>query len=330
MSRHADRTAGLPAPKGVTDPVILIAGPTASGKSALALDLAEALDGVVINADSMQVYRDLQVLTARPDATAEARVPHRLYGVIDGGEACSAARWRDLAVAEIAAAQAAGKRAIVVGGTGLYLRALTHGLAPVPEVPASVRAEAVAMAETQGVAALRADLARRDPVMAARLRPTDRQRLIRAWEVVVATGRSLADWQRAPPDQPAIATRWIIVLPDRPRLYAACNARFAAMVDRGALEEVRRLSARNLDPALPVMKALGVPELRAVLQGQMDLPAAIAAAQQATRRYAKRQTTWLRTQVLADPRRTHIAAMLDAQYSESLRQEIIHKICDTR
>ncbi|MCB9959116.1 MAG: tRNA (adenosine(37)-N6)-dimethylallyltransferase MiaA [Rhodospirillaceae bacterium] len=302
--------------------VVVVAGPTASGKSALAADLAEDLGGVVINADSMQVYRDLAILTARPDAAAEARAPHRLYGVIDGAEACSAARWRQLALVEIAEAQAAGLVPIVVGGTGLYLRALTGGLAPVPEIPAPVRAAALAMIEAEGLAALRADLVRRDPVMAQRLRPRDRQRLIRAWEVVTATGRSLAQWQ-ADPTLPGPAASWVIVLPERADLYAACNARLLAMVAAGALEEVRRLVARGLDPGLPVMKALGVPEFIAHLHGEMALQAAVAAAQQATRRYAKRQTTWLRTQVIADPRRVHIAAMLDTQYSESHRQRTV-------
>ncbi|MCA8931742.1 MAG: tRNA (adenosine(37)-N6)-dimethylallyltransferase MiaA [Rhodospirillaceae bacterium] len=302
--------------------LLVVAGPTASGKSALAADLAEELGGVVINADSMQVYRDLAILTARPDAAALARVPHRLYGVIDGAEACSAARWRDLAQVEIAKAQAAGLLPIVVGGTGLYLRALTGGLAPVPAIPSEIRAEALAMVETQGLAALRADLARRDPEMAGRLRPSDRQRLIRAWEVVVATGRSLAQWQ-ADPAPPGPAARWVIVLPERAGLYAACNARLHAMVAAGALEEVRRLAARGLDPDLPAMKALGVPDLAAHLRGEVTLEAAIAAAQQATRRYAKRQTTWLRTQVMADPRRVHIAAMLDTQYLESHRQRTV-------
>ena len=309
-----------------SQPVIVVAGPTASGKSALALDLAAALDGVVINADSMQVYRDLAILTARPDTTACARAPHRLYGVIDGADACSAARWCDLAVGEIAAARAAGRAPIVTGGTGLYLRTLTQGLMAVPAIPASVRRAARALCDAGGVGGLHADLARRDPVMATRLHPTDRQRLIRAWEVIVATGRSLAAWQAAAPARPGLLARWVVVLPERAALYDACNRRLHAMVAAGALDEVRRLDARGLDPDLPVMKALGVPELRAVLRGEATQDQAIAAAQQATRRYAKRQTTWLRTQVLADPSRADIAAMLSAQYSESMRHEIIKKI----
>ena len=283
-------------------PVVIVAGPTASGKSALALALAEALGGVVINADSMQVYRELSILTNRPDAAAEARAPHRLYGVISAVEACSVARWRDMAVAEIAAARAAGRLPILAGGTGLYIRALVEGLSPVPEIPSGIRAAARARHGEIGGAAFHAELGDRDPEMAARLAPGDSQRLIRAFEVIEATGESLAAWQRRPPaddiscgayDGPVLT---LVLAPPREVLYAACDARFIAMVERGAGDEVRALLDLGLDPALPAMKALGVPELARHLAGEIALDEAIAAAQKATRHYTKRQLTWLRHQ----------------------------------
>ena len=280
-------------------PVVVVTGPTAGGKSALALDLAEALDGVVINADSMQVYRELEILTARPGAETLARAPHRLYGTVSGRERCSAGHWRNLALAEIAAAQAADKTPLVVGGTGLYLRALIEGLAEVPEVPAAVRAAAEARHRELGGPGLHAELAARDPDMAARLRPSDSQRLIRAWEVLEATGRSLAEWQAdgaSAGDAAGCRFLRLVRLPPRAALYAACDARFLAMIARGALDEVRGLRALGLDPRLPVMRALGVRELGRHLDGALSLDAAVAQAQQATRNYAKRQMTWLRTQ----------------------------------
>lgn len=297
--------------------VVLVAGPTASGKSALALELAETFDGVIINADSMQVYRELEVLSARPGKSEEARAPHRLYGVMAAAVPCNAGRWRTLALAEIDAAQAAGRLAIVVGGTGLYLRALTEGLAPVPEVPAAVRAEAARLHDRLGGARFHAALGLRDPVMAARLEAGDRQRLIRAWEVMAASGTSLAEWQALEPvgrvlDVPVAK---LVLDPPRDELYDRCDARFAAMVAAGALDEVKALLALRLDPELPVMKALGVRELASHLAGQSTLEEAVAAGQQATRRYAKRQDTWFRNQ-MADARR------LSAQDSESLWAEI--------
>lgn len=309
-------------------PVVIVAGATASGKSALALALAEAFDGVVVNADSMQIYRELEVLTARPGAAETARAPHRLYGVLSGAERCSAGRWRAMALTEIAACHAAGRLPLLVGGTGLYLRALERGLAPVPEVPAAQRAAAVALHREIGGTALHARLEARDPATAARLRPSDTQRLIRAWEVLEATGRPLADWQADGPAAggdaaPPHRFLRIVCLPPRPALYAACDARFRAMVERGALAEVRALLRLKLDPALPVMKAVGVRELARHLAGELTLEAAVAAAQQATRRYAKRQTTWLRTQVFAaDPE----AVLVSEKFSESLRAEIFPKI----
>lgn len=303
-------------------PVVIVTGPTAGGKSGLALEIAEAFDGVVINADSMQVYRELEILTARPGPEAQARAPHRLYGVLMGNERCSAGRWRDLAIGEIAAAHAAGKLPLVVGGTGLYLRALMAGLAEVPEVPGALRDAAEARHRALGGPGLHAALAARDPVMAARLEPGDTQRLIRAWEVLEATGRSLAEWQaETNSDREAAPYRFLrlVRLPPRAALYAACDARFRAMVEAGALAEVRALRARGLDPRLPVMRALGVRELGRHLDGALSLEAAVGQAQQATRNYAKRQMTWLRTQTPPDSVRT---VTLNEQYSKSLDPEI--------
>ncbi|MFQ6018948.1 MAG: tRNA (adenosine(37)-N6)-dimethylallyltransferase MiaA [Kiloniellaceae bacterium] len=307
-------------------PVVVVTGPTASGKSGLALALAEAFDGVVINADSMQVYRELAILTARPAPEDLARAPHRLYGVLPGRARCSAGRWRRLALAEIAACHAAGKLPLVVGGTGLYLRALEKGLARVPEVPRKIRDAARALHRKLGAAGFQAALAQRDPVMAARLEPGDTQRLIRAWEVLDATGRSLAAWQAggtgtAGEDSGPAPYRFLrlVCLPPREALYAACNARVLGMIERGALDELRALLALDLDPELPVMKALGVAELSRHLAGDCSLEHAIARAQQATRRYAKRQMTWLRTQM---PQESPATMFLNEQYSKSLDPEI--------
>ena len=297
-------------------PVLIVAGPTASGKSALALAIAEAFDGTIINADSMQVYRDLRVLTARPGPDAEARAPHRLYGVIDAAEACSAGRWRRLAVAEIEAARGAGRLPVVVGGTGLYLHALLHGLAPVPPIPAAVRAEARGLHAVLGGVAFQARLAERDPD-AARLAPGDTQRLIRAWEVLTATGRTLADWQRMPGGGERNGAATVLLLPPRAALYPACDARFAGMMELGAVEEVRALLARGLAPDLPAMKAVGVREIADMLRGRATRDEAVAAAQQATRRYAKRQLTWIRHRMAGLQ-----SLSLDAQYSESLLPKI--------
>ncbi|MEE8534514.1 MAG: tRNA (adenosine(37)-N6)-dimethylallyltransferase MiaA [Kiloniellales bacterium] len=285
--------------KAPDPPLVIVAGPTASGKSALALAVAEAFDGVVINADSMQVYRDLAVLTGRPGPADEARVPHRLYGFLPGGEACSAGRWRDLALAEISEVHGAGRLPVVAGGTGLYLRALERGLSPIPPIPKAERAAARARHAELGAAAFHAALAARDPETAARLDPADSQRLVRAWEVLEATGRPLSDWQRAPAEgTPPYRRLRLVLAPPRPALYAACDRRFGEMMEKGALEEVRHLVALGLDPSLPIMKALGVPELTRLLAGETGREEAIAAARQATRRYAKRQLTWLRTQFL--------------------------------
>ncbi|WP_207481616.1 tRNA (adenosine(37)-N6)-dimethylallyltransferase MiaA [Arenibaculum pallidiluteum] len=283
--------------------VVVVGGPTASGKSAVALHLAEALGGTVVNGDSMQVYRELRVLTARPGEEEERAVPHRLYGVLPARERCSAARWRDMALEAIDGSAAAGRLPVVVGGTGLYLRTLMEGIAEIPAIPEPVRAEARARHAALGGPAFHAELAARDPAMAARIFPGDTQRLIRAWEVLSATGRSLAAWQQdgqqdGQQDCGAARPRFlqVLVLPPRHVLYARCDRRFLTMLERGALDEVRALDALDLDPDLPILKALGVPELRAHLRGELPLDAAVAAAQMQTRRYAKRQTTWFRNQ----------------------------------
>ncbi|MFN4089914.1 MAG: tRNA (adenosine(37)-N6)-dimethylallyltransferase MiaA [Alphaproteobacteria bacterium] len=296
--------------------MVIVAGPTASGKSAAALRIAEVFGGTVINADSMQVYAGLPVLTAQPSAADLARVPHRLYGVRDPAAPWSVADWRTAAVAEIRACHAAGRLPVVTGGTGLYLEALRHGLSPVPPVPDAVRAAARALQAEIGTAALHARLAAADPDGAARLRPSDPQRVVRAWEVLQATGRPLRSWQAM---REATEVGWhfaqIVMLPPRAVLYPACDARFSAMLAQGALAEVAALAALRLDPALPAMKAVGVPELLAHLAGTATLDEAAARARQATRRYAKRQYTWFR-------HRMPEAHRLDAQYSESLEAEI--------
>ncbi|MEI6984538.1 MAG: tRNA (adenosine(37)-N6)-dimethylallyltransferase MiaA [Rhodospirillaceae bacterium] len=280
--------------------VLVIGGPTASGKSGLALELARKLGGAVINADSMQVYRDLAILTSRPGVEALKAVPHLLYGELSACDVCSAARWRDLAISAIFGAQAAGQVPVVTGGTGLYLRALLEGLAVVPSIPSEIRQAARLRLEVLGAAGLHAELGARDPDRALRLRPEDGQRLVRAWEVLEATGKSLSLWQKAGSDGPPPGLHFAIIVldPSRPELYATCDGRFGAMVAAGALDEVRALVSSNLDPALPLMKALGVPELRRHLAGELSLDQSIALAQQSTRRYAKRQVTWFRHQLI--------------------------------
>jgi tRNA dimethylallyltransferase len=275
---------------------ILIAGPTASGKSAFALDLAEKTGGAIINADSMQVYRDLRVLTARPTGEDEARVPHLLYGHVSGREAYSAARFADEASRAIAEARALGLVPIFVGGTGLYFKALLEGLSPVPPVPDDVRAHWRSEAERVGAAALHQVLGARDPAMAARLKATDPQRIVRALEVLEATGRSLADWQETP-GEPVLEedeTERFVLMPERDELYRRCDARFEAMMAAGALEEAEALGRQKLDPGLPVMRALGVAPLLDLIAGKTARAEAEERAKAETRQYAKRQVTWLR------------------------------------
>jgi tRNA dimethylallyltransferase len=274
---------------------VLIAGPTASGKSALALDLARERVGVVINADSMQVYRDLRVLTARPAAEEESQVPHRLYGHVAADDAYSVSRW--LSDVEIALAEAERVHLcpIVVGGTGLYFKALTEGLSPVPPVPADVRTRWRSEAE-RDPAGLHETLRRRDPAMASRLSPGDVQRIARALEVIDATGVSLAEWQGRP-GRPLVAIdrcERMLVVRRRQELHQRCDQRFDAMMAAGALDEVRALLKLGLSPELPVMRALGVPALASHLAGRTSLDEAIAQAKTETRRYVKRQETWAR------------------------------------
>jgi tRNA dimethylallyltransferase len=281
---------------GVDGRPILIAGPTASGKSAAALELAQRLGGTVINADSMQVYRELAVLTARPGPDEEALAPHRLYGMVPAAEAYSVGRWLADAEAAIASSQQEGSVPILVGGTGLYFKALTEGLAPVPDIPPEVRAYWREEGEKHGQDALHAALAERDPLMALRLSPSDPQRIVRALEVIDATGVSLGEWQggNAEPVLAASAALKLMIAPEREPLYAAIDARFERMLARGALDEVRGLLELDLDPGLPAMRAHGVRELAAYLRGRTGLEETVAKAKTESRRYAKRQMTWAR------------------------------------
>jgi tRNA dimethylallyltransferase len=279
--------------------IILIAGPTASGKSALALALAQQFGGVIVNADSMQVYRDLRIITARPSVADERRVPHRLYGHVDAAENFSVGRWTEEASAALNETQRTARAAIVVGGTGLYFSALTQGLAAVPPIPAHIRDEVRARLQTDGVAALHSELKWRDPPAAARLMPGDRARISRALEVVLATGRSLLDWhdENKPGGVEAARAAKIFLAPERDALLRGIDARFDAMIAAGALDEVRALAARGLAPDLPAMKAHGVPWLIRHLNGEIPLDQAVAEAKRDTRQYTKRQATWFRNQL---------------------------------
>ncbi|MSO70651.1 MAG: tRNA (adenosine(37)-N6)-dimethylallyltransferase MiaA [Alphaproteobacteria bacterium] len=305
---------------------IIIAGPTASGKSALAMGLARLLGGVVINADALQVYRELRIVTARPSPEDEALVPHRLYGVLGAAEACSAGIWRSLALDAMARARADGLRPILVGGTGLYLKALTEGLAPIPPVPDDVRRAVRARLDREGPVALHAALAGRDPVGAARIRVSDPQRIARATEVLEATGRPLSDWQALPADAPGLGVQVIVLLPARAKLHASIATRLASMVDQGALAEIERIYALGLDPRLPAMKAVAVRELGAYLRGESDLPGALAAATTATRRYAKRQATWFRHQIQTGSRNIITTIFIEEQYSSYMMPDILSKV----
>ncbi|MDE2029445.1 MAG: tRNA (adenosine(37)-N6)-dimethylallyltransferase MiaA [Alphaproteobacteria bacterium] len=299
--------------------IILIGGPTASGKSAMAMRIARQTNGMIVNADAMQIYAGLPILTAQPDAADRTEIPHRLYEVMDAAEASSAGKWLTLARAAIAEVWDAGRTPIVVGGTGMYFHALLGGLADIPPIPDAVRAEAQKLYEEWGEEKFRAELAERDAAAAGRIARNDRQRLIRAYEVLAHTGKTLSEWQDASRKRNGIPSpSWgglgrgargeiipiqrHLIMPPREELYAACDKRFASMIERGAIEEVRDLMARNLPPspgsgpgqALPAMKILGVREIAAHLRSETSLDTAIAKAQQATRNYAKRQVTWFR------------------------------------
>ena len=279
------------------DKAVLIAGPTASGKSALALDLAERLGGVVIDADSMQVYAELRILTARPSAREEARAPHRLYGHVPVTDPYSVGRWLADVRACLDEARQTGRRPILVGGTGLYFAALTEGLSPMPDVPAQVRAAVRARIEESGPAALHGELTARDPQIAATIRPSDSQRIVRALEVLEATGRPLSDWQRAPREgalvDPATADR-LLLWPDRDALRARIDRRVEEMLAAGALEEARAVAEMELAADLPAYRAHGLRPLLAHVRGELSLAEAAERIKAETRRYAKRQFTWFR------------------------------------
>ncbi|MCK6417336.1 MAG: tRNA (adenosine(37)-N6)-dimethylallyltransferase MiaA [Alphaproteobacteria bacterium] len=283
--------------------VTLLLGPTASGKSARALELAAQRNGVIINADALQLYQDLPILTARPAASEQALAPHKLYGFLKAHETSSAALWRSWAMAEIERAHAAGQHPIVVGGTGFYFKALTEGLSPMPDVPDAIRSETITLQSALGNPAFHKALAQRDAVIAARLDPNDTQRLVRAWEVLAATGQSLAYWQSLPKDGPP--PHWEfkteIIMPPREELYQRCDARFLHMLEMGALDEVAQFKARidagGVAPDAPPTRALGYHTLAAYLAGALSLEDAVIQAQTQTRQYAKRQMTWIRTQV---------------------------------
>jgi len=280
---------------------ILIAGPTASGKSALALAVAERVGGVIINADSMQVYRELRILTARPTPEEEARVRHKLYGFVPAGEAYSAGRFVRDATDAIAAARSDGRRPIIVGGTGLYFKALLEGLSPIPRIDDAIRNHWRAEAERRGAAALHHDLAQRDATMAARLEPADTQRVVRALEVIEQTGRSLAEWQRdrSPPVLDEAQTVELLLTLDRSEIQARADARFETMMAEGALQEAQALAGLGIDPSLPAMRAIGVRPLIAAIEGKCSLEEAAAAAKQETRHYVKRQETWFKSHMIS-------------------------------
>lgn len=284
-------------------PITVIAGPTAGGKSARAMELATARNGVIINADSLQVYDALPILTAQPPDRDKATVLHKLYGILGPRDGCSAAQWRLWAMREIDACHAAGQLPVLCGGTGFYLKALMHGLSPLPDVPPAVRAQVMARQKELGNPAFHAELAKRDPVMAAKLNPNDTQRLVRAREVFEATGKSLAEWQALPPEGPPAHYKFTLTLisPERDVLYARCNARFDAMLKSGAIEEVealdRRILAGEVPADAPVTHALGFRPLQAARRGKIPLAEAVERAKAETRQYAKRQVTWFRHQL---------------------------------
>jgi len=285
-----------------TGTVIVVMGPTASGKSAVAVELAKKLDGVIINCDSMQVYRDLHVLTARPREDEMEGIPHQLYGVVPASVRFNAAQWVHYAVPEIEGAFNFGKTPILVGGTGFYVKALMEGLSEIPDIPAKVAEAGRQQLAAMGNENFYIDLCRKDPKVKEKLHPSDSQRLLRAWEVMAHTGKSIYDWQsenQAVPPAP-YAFKVVTLQPDREWIYERVNTRFDQMLTQGALEEVKALKEQGLDPTLPCMKSIGVPELIQVLEGTMTLTEAADKAKQNSRHYVKRQLTWLRTQIRAD------------------------------
>lgn len=281
----------------------VICGPTAGGKSAKALELARALDGVIINCDSMQVYDDLPILTAQPSAEEKAQAPHRLYGALHPNEICSAGNWREMVIPVIEEVLAEGKTPIICGGTGLYIKALMEGLSPMPDIPQTVRDRVVAQYEELGAEGFYKALEARDPIMAARFHVNHKARIIRAMEVLEATGKSLAQWQEIPREGPPAEWGFEIhkVLPDREILKQRCNDRFLWMLDNGALEEVeafgKRQESGDIHHNIPLDKALGFKPLYAYIKGEMSKDDAITNSQAETRQYAKRQMTWFRNQL---------------------------------
>ncbi|MCW9035626.1 MAG: tRNA (adenosine(37)-N6)-dimethylallyltransferase MiaA [Rhodospirillales bacterium] len=299
-------------------PVLIVAGPTASGKSSLALDVAIEFNGVVINADSMQVYDILSVITARPSKEDEAKAPHRLYGFLPPAKACSAGFWVEQAITEIKAAWVDGKLPILCGGTGLYLKTIVEGISELPTIPDKYREQATAELKRLGNEGFHQEVAKWDPEIAKRLPPSDSQRLIRAWEVFECTGEPLSVLQKKnkpTPPLPQAQFTQIVLAPPREDLYQSCGTRFDKMIEAGALEEVEAIAALNLDPVLPAMKALGVPEILGFLRGNTTLDQAREKSKQTTRNYAKRQSTWFRNQVKG-------AKVVSTQYSESIRPKI--------
>ena len=317
---HSGARGSVPDAPG---PVVVVAGPTASGKSALAAALARRFRGVVINADSVQLYDTLDIISSRPGAAALAAAPHRLYGVLAGDDPCSAGRWLRMAEREIDAALGAGRLPVVTGGTGLYLKALTEGLARVPAIDPALRGRLRRDFAARGAAALHADLAARDPEGARAIRPSDPQRILRALEVVAQTGRTLGSWQAegagAPPRRRFAR---VLLMPPRAAVHAACEARVHAMLEAGAVEEARRAVGLGLAPALPVMKAVGLAPFAALAEGRIGRAEAVRLASRDTRRYARRQATWFRRQMAAD-------AVFEAQHSESLQSQIFSFISET-
>jgi len=300
---------------------ILIAGPTASGKSAFALTLAEAVDGVVVNADSMQVYRDLRILTARPSMDEENRAAHRLYGHVDGADAYSAARWLADVSAVLADARRVGKLPVIVGGTGLYFRVLTEGLSEIPPIPDDVRTYWRSQADALPPERLHAALAERDAEMAGRLAPRDRQRVVRALEVFDGTGRSLSHWQQMPA-RPLLSLNQahaLVLDIDREVLQARCDARLDMMIEAGAMDEIARLADRGLDTSLPVMRAIGVSPLLSAHRGEVSAADALEQAKLETRQYVKRQQTWLKRYMMS-------WNLVNQQQMENIPPDLIHSL----
>ncbi len=305
--------------------VLIIAGPTAGGKSSAALDVAQEFNGVVINADSIQVYRELHILSARPSPEDEAAAPHSLYGLLSASERCSAGRWLEFAVLEIKSVWEKKKLPIITGGTGLYLKALFAGLSTIPDIPEGFRIESQELFSKLGGEAFKEKLAILDPELGASLPAGDGQRLIRAYEVASATGKSLSYWRKSPAAKPLENAEFksIVLMPPRAELYAKIDTRFDLMIKAGALNEVEAIHNLSLDPGLPAMKAVGVPQLGRYLRGEQTIEEACQAAKQASRNLAKRQMTWFRNQI--EPN-----LCIFEQYSERSRGKIfsfIQKLC---